>query len=105
MQMVVYLFSVQVNSKNEEKRQRYRKWIVDEWMPYANEIQEKGIAKGKGWTDGTGTMYGLWEFEDMDAFAKLWKDERFHKYTVRRNELVDKLTIKVCRPGMVIPPK
>jgi len=103
--MVVYLFQVQVNPKDEEKRQQYRKWIVDEWMPYWNKVQEKGGIKGNGWTDGTGTMYGLWEFEDTDAFAKVWNDEMFHKHTVRRNELVDKLTLKVCRPSMLIPPK
>jgi hypothetical protein len=45
------------------------------------------------------------EFEDMDALAKVWNDEKFHRITIRRNELVDKLTIKLCRPGMVIPPE
>jgi hypothetical protein len=103
--MVVYLFSEQVNAKDEAKRQQYRKWVVEEWQPYVTELQEKGFGKGIGWTDGTGTMYGLWEFEDMDAFAKLWNDEKFHRLTITRNELVDKLKIKLCRPSIVVPPK
>ena len=103
--MVVYLFYEQVNAKDEDKRQRYRKWVVEEWQPYNTEMQEKGLVKSTGWTDGTGTMYGLMEFEDMDALAKLWNDEKFHGLTIRRNELVEKLKVKLCRPGMVIPPK
>ena len=103
--MVVYLFMTQENAKNEAKRQKYRKWIVEEFQPYVTELLEKGFFKTTGWTDGTGTMYGLWEFEDMDALAKLWNDENFHRHTIRRNELVDKLKIKLCRPGMIIPPK
>jgi hypothetical protein len=79
--MVVYLFYEQVNAKDEAKRQRYRKWVVDEWQPYVTELQEKGLVKGTGWTDGTGTMYGLWEFEDMDALVKLWNDEKLHRHT------------------------
>ncbi len=103
--MVVYLFSIQVNAKDEDKRQRYRKWVVEEWQPYITEQQEKGVVKGTGWTDGTGTMYGLMEFEDMEALAKLWNDEKFHHHTIRRNELVDSLTVKLCRPGIIVPPK
>ena len=39
------------------------------------------------------------------ACAKLWNDEKFHRHTIRRNELVDKLKIKLYKPGMIIPPK
>ena len=103
--MVVYLFSEQVNARDEAKRQRYRKWVVEEWQPYVTVAQEKGLFKATGWTDGTGTMYGLTEFEDMGALGKGWNDEKFQRLTIRRNELVDKLTIKLCRPGLIIPPK
>ena len=103
--MVVYLFMKQVNAKDEAKRQKYRKWIVEEWQPYATKLQKEGVSKGVGMTDNSGTMYGFFEFEDMDALAKLWNDEEFHRLSVRRNELVEKIQYKLCRPSMVIPPK
>jgi uncharacterized protein (DUF1330 family) len=103
--MVVYLFMEQINAKDEAKRQRYRKWVVEEWQPYAEGLQEQGFVKTTGWTDGTGRMMGLWEFEDMEALAKLWNDEQFHRHNVRRNELVDDIKISLCRPGMLIPPQ
>ncbi len=101
--MVVYLFWEQDNAKDEEKRQRYRKWVIEEWQPYAEKY--KDIVKATGFTDGTGKMYGLWEFADMDALGKVWNDEEFQRLTIRRNELVDKLSVKLCRPGLIIPPK
>ena len=79
--------------------------MVEEWQPYWTEVIEKGFFKHTGWTDGTGTMYGLTEFEDMEALGKLWNDEKFQRLTIRRNELVDKLEFKLCRPGLIIPPK
>jgi hypothetical protein len=103
--MVVYLFMEQVNAKDEAKRQRYRKWVVEEWQPWVTEILDKGFVKATGWTDGTGTMYGLWEFENMVDLAKLWDDEEFQLLGVRRNELVEKFKMKLCRPGITIPPK
>jgi len=102
--MPVYLFIEYDNAKDESRRNQYRKWIVEEWQPYFKELQEEDFFKTTGFTDGTGHMMGLWEFEDTDAFSKLWNDEKWHRLMIRRNEVVDNLKIRLCRPSIVIEP-
>jgi hypothetical protein len=69
------------NAKDESRYKRYGEWSRSgRARVYWEKKVEEGIVKNiSQWADNTGHLI-LWiEFVDIDAFAKLWADEEFHK--------------------------
>lgn len=102
--MPVYLFLEQDNPKDKTRMTEYRKWVEEDWFPYIQKKQEEGVCKMTGLSDNTGHVMALFEFEDMEALAKIWDDEKYHRIMIKGNRLVDNLKIRLCRPSIRIPP-
>jgi hypothetical protein len=91
------------NAKDKERKYEYRKLMLEEWMPYINKMQEKGILKMTGLADTTGWVMGILEFEDLDAFGKVWNDDKFRTLCSDVGQLVDNSNIRLCRPARLRP--
>jgi len=78
---------------------------VDEWVPYLTKIMEEGICESTALSDNTGHIIGILKFEDLDAFGKLWNDDKFHSLMMKYVQLVDNVKIRFCRPAKVIAPE
>jgi len=60
--------------------------------------------KSSGWSDGTGKMYNLMEFESYDAYAKFMDDEEYQKSFIHFCRLVNNIKMKVLRESISAPP-
>ena len=66
--------------------------------------REKYNVKTSNWSNGTGKMYHMSEFENYDAFAKFYDDEEFQKTGIRFYRLVKNPKMKVLREPIDAPP-
>jgi hypothetical protein len=101
--MPVYLVWENELAKDKERRNEYRKVILEEYMPYVEKMQKKGVFKITGLGDNTGYVLGIMEFEDLDAFGKVWNDDKFHFMVGKIAQLVNKSKIRLCRPSRLRP--
>jgi len=101
--MKVLVLTTWENPKSVEGLKRYYD-NLEKQREYRAEITKKYNVKASDWTDGTGKMYNMMEFESYGAYAKLAEDIEFHKDMVRLFRLVKNVKIKVLRPGMSVPP-
>jgi hypothetical protein len=99
--MRVYLVMEWDNAKDEARYRKYAEFTRDNQWPAKKE--EEGLFKRTGISDNTGHMMGIWEFEDTDAFSKLWNDREYHELMVTLNPLVDNLKVRIGRAGMPVP--
>ena len=90
--------------KDGSRLNNYRKW-TNEWSPYIDKKSEEGVLKRTCFTDNTGHLMSLMEFEDMETLAKLWNDEKYHRLMRKGNIVMNNLKIRLCRPMVRIPPK
>ncbi len=92
------------NAKDESRYEKYvelnREPRPPEWM---KKMLEEGIIKASGWSDNTGHIIRWNEFENIEAFTKLWNSEEWHKMMLRLNPIVDNLRFRLLRPGVIIP--
>ena len=51
--------------------------------------------------DNTGHMVRLLEFENIEDFGKLWNEPEFQKVWGRFALIVDNLSYRLCRPGIM----
>ena len=90
------------DEERDEKRVKFSKEVL--FPHYEKMVEEKGIkTKLSQWSDNTGHMVALWEFETMEEFAKMWNDERWQQIWGRWTFLVDNARIRLLRPAFYIP--
>ena len=96
--MSVYLLWEWTNPKEEEREEKRLKHEVDWLYPYfEKKINEGAKLKGHGLADNTGGIVGLWIFETMEDFGKIWNDDEFKKGVVQMSRLVDNFTSRLLR--------
>jgi hypothetical protein len=91
------------NPKSDEGLKKYYE-NLEKYREYRTERREKYNVKSSGWSDGTGKMYNLDEFESLEAYAKFWDDEEFQKNFVHFCRLVNNVKVEVLREGISVPP-
>ena len=93
------------NAKDESRYNKYGEWSRSgHTRVFWEKKLEEGIVKNMSqWADNTGYIIFWAEFENMEAFAKLWSDEEFHKSWLEINPLVDNLRFRILRPSVTIP--
>ncbi len=89
------------NAKDEERLKKYREYNQT-YGPYRRGVQ-KGICKESTWTDGTGHVVDIQEFESMEDLAKVWGDDEYHSRFVRFCRLVDNASRRILRPAIPVP--
>jgi hypothetical protein len=95
------------NAKDESRYKKYGE-VTGEMMkqgPVATvkKLVEEGVAKGGAWADNTGHIINLFEFENMEAFGKVWTDSEWHMRYLQINPLVDNMRVRVLRPSIPVP--
>ncbi|GAG28118.1 unnamed protein product [marine sediment metagenome] len=91
------------NAKDESRYKKYGEQTREPRPEWLEKMVEEGLFKGSGWTDNTGHVIRWFEFENMEAFAKLWNHEGWHKRWLRRSPVLDNLRFRLLRPSMSIP--
>ena len=77
----------------------YRDRVNEVSEPVERWKKEGIIQRTSGWADNTGLILGLWEFENAEAFSKLWGTEEFHRLITRVCGSVDNAEIRIMRPA------
>ena len=103
--MPVYLVSEHDNAKDEERYRKYQKYIVEEYWPWNQKMIEKGVYKATNLADNTGHMIAISEFENFEAFEKMWNDPEWNSIMIKWSQLVDNGKLRLCRTGRIIEPK
>jgi hypothetical protein len=101
--MKVLVLTTWDNPKDDEGLRNYYKYL-DKHRPQMTERRKKYNVKNSAWSDGTGKMYNIDEFEGYDAYAKFWDDEESHKRLIHFLRLVNNAEIKVLRETIAAPP-
>jgi hypothetical protein len=94
--MKVLVLMTWENPKSYEGRKAWRE--VD--MQYYLERIEKHNVKTSEWTDGTGKMYYMMEFENYDAYGKFMDDEELHRDFAHRCRLINNVKLNVLREAL-----
>ena len=89
------------DARDEPRLKKYYQYNLEKNRPWWQKKIDEGIVKSaQGWGDGTGHIVHLTEFEDTEAFAKFWADEKFHYLMLGFFPLVDNMKLRIFRPGM-----
>ena len=103
--MAVLLLMEWDNPMDESLRKKRYKFNQEVGGPFWQKKIDEGFFKASQWSDNMGHIVGLLEFEDMDAFTKLWLDEGFQKWAIEMNYLVDNIRHRIMRPSISVEPK
>ena len=101
--MKVLVMTTWDNAKCVEGLKKYYEW-VEKNRPYWIERRKKYNVKHSGWSDGTGKMYMLDEFESYEAYAKFQDDEELQKQFIHLCRHVNNAKVKVLRGSISAPP-
>ena len=99
--MKVLMFREWDNPKDETRRKEYAEISTD--TSYAEKMKDVKFKRLGSWTDNTGHIISLYEFENMEELAKIWNDVEFHQNQVRFWRSVDNFKIRICRPATLHP--
>ena len=102
--MTVILLLEWDNANEETRLKKYRETVPKRQKFWQKKIEEGIVKNMSGGSDITRHMIGLVEFENWDAFAKVYSDEEFQMMFVELCHLVDNLSYRLLRPGITIPP-
>jgi len=91
------------NPKCEEGLKKYYE-NLEKYREYRTERREKYNVKSSGWSDGSGKMYNLMEFESYEDFAKFMDDEEYQKNFIHFCRLVNNVKVKILREAISAPP-
>jgi uncharacterized protein (DUF1330 family) len=91
------------NPKSDEGLKKYYE-NLEEYRQYRTERRDKYNVKSSGWSDGTGKMYNLIEFESYEAYAKFYDDEEFQKSFIHFCRLIKNAKTVVLREAISAPP-
>lgn len=101
--MKVLVMTTWENPKCDEGLKKYYEYN-EKHREYRTERWEKYNVKSSGWSDGTGKMYHLEEFESYEAYAKFADDEEYQKIFIHFCRLVNNPKVKVLRGSISAPP-
>jgi hypothetical protein len=102
--MKVALLMTWENFKSDEGLKKYYDY-GDETREYRTERRKKFNVKRSVWSDGTGKMYAVYEFESYDAYAKYMDDEEIQRIWINTFRTVKNAEMKVLRGAISAPPK
>jgi hypothetical protein len=102
--VTVYLVSEHDNAKDEKRYEDYMKFVAEEWVPYI-EKNLSDICKITSLSDNTGHIIGIYEFEDLETFGKMWNDKEWMLLMIKASKLVDNNSYRLCRPAIVREPE
>jgi hypothetical protein len=102
-EMKVLQLATWENPKCEEGRKKYYE-CMDKHRKYWIERQEKYNVKASLWTDGTGKMYNMREFESYEDYAKFMDDEEFQYSAIDFFRTVNNAKVKVLRGSISTRP-
>ena len=85
-----------------EKSEAYWKFMKEKLSPLKQiqidlNLGERDTIFG----DNTGHMVRLLEFENIEDFSKLWNEPEFHKVWAEFAQIVDNLSYRLGRPGIM----
>ena len=101
--MKVLVLTTWENPKSDEGLKKYYEYM-NKQSQYWTERREKFNVKSSGWSDGTGKLYNLREFESFEDYAKWADDEEFQKTGIHFFRLVKNAKMKVLRESISAPP-
>jgi hypothetical protein len=101
--MKVLVMTTWENPKDDEGLKKYYE-NLEKYGEYRTERIKKYNVKVSNWSDGTGKMYNLREFESYEAYAKFNDDEEFLKNFVLFCRLVNNVKVEVLRESISLPP-
>jgi hypothetical protein len=90
---VVYMLEWD-NAKEEERFRKYMK-LGEKAIPFYKKLQEKGQLKYSYWVDDTEHVIQWMEFEDMDAFGKVWSNKEMRNLSAKMRPLVDNIQYRL----------
>ena len=91
------------NPKEPERRRKSYDIANKIFLPYYKNKQKEGVKwKGEDYTDGTNTIVGIFEFETMEDFSKIWGDEEFQKMFTRWTYYVDNCKVRILRQDLYL---
>ena len=93
------------NAKDEERYSKYQKLIAEEAWPWLQKSIKEGLYKYTGLSDNTGHIIGIYEFENFEAFEKMWNDPAWNSMMIKMSQLVDNNRIRICRSGRPVEPE
>ena len=83
------------NFKDEDKLKKYFDYIGTYPFRARREALEVKRVYSGGWSDGTGHMVLIEEYESMEEFSRLWSDEEHQRKLIRLGRLVKNLSIRI----------
>jgi len=101
--MKVLVLTTWENPKSDEGLKKYYDY-QEKTREYRTESYKIYNIKRSGWSDGTGKMYFLMEFENYEAYAKYMADEEIQKFWIHFFRTVKNAKIKVLREAISAPP-
>ena len=101
--MKVLVLTTWENPKSDEGLKKYYEYLY-EHSQYWAERGEKYNVKTSNWSNGTGKVYQLNEFENNEVFAKFYDDEKYQKTGIHLFRLVNNAKMKVLREAIMAPP-
>jgi hypothetical protein len=101
--MKVLVLTTWENPKCDEGLKKYYE-NIEKYREYRTERTKKYNVKASAWSDGTGKMYNLGEYESYEAYAKFMDDEEYQKNIIHFFRLVNNAEIKVLRETISAPP-
>jgi hypothetical protein len=102
-EMKVLLLTTWDNTQCDEGLKKYYEYM-DKHRKYWTERNEKYGVKQSGWSDGTGKLYHMREFETYEDYAKYMDDEEFQKTLIHFFRLVHNAKMKVLRGAISARP-
>jgi len=101
--IMMYEFS---HPKEPERRRKGYDIAYKIFEPYYHNKQKEGVKwKAEDYTDGTNTIIGIFEFETLEDFSKIWGDEEFQKIFSRWTYYVDNCTVRILRQDLYLTPE
>ena len=92
------------NAKDESRYKKYAELTRGPDPEWVKKMLEETNVKVSGWADNTGHIINWFEFENMEAFAKMWNTEEWQKHVgLSLGPLVDNLHFRILRPSVDIP--
>jgi hypothetical protein len=89
------------NVKDEAILKKYYQFVLKDSQYIMEKIQEGIVKNVQGWTDGTGHIEHLIEFDDAEAFAKFWSDEEWQLLQIEFFPLINNFKIRIMRSVML----
>ena len=99
--MPLYLLMECEVPKDKALVEDYWKVIEEKGMPLLEKMQKEKGFKSINMADNAGHQLWLWEFEDTDAFSKLWNSKEYHSFCANIQFAVTDMKIRILRPSML----